>query len=262
MISINRVMAMVIRYWYSTTHSFDRLTDMFYWPAMDLFIWGLTGLYFAKINNNNPYFFNIVLAGLVFWTVIWRVQYEINVNLLQDIWDRTLLSIFVAPLTVYEWITSFIVFGAIKMTVSFAFSAILAFFLYGYNSFTYGPLTILFILNLMITGWAAGFLVAGFIIRFGQKIQTLAWTGVFLLAPFSALYYPVSSLPGWAQKVAYFVPSSQIMEGMREIIFTGKLSYDKLYISTGLNVIYLIIGVSFFIYMFKRTYKKGLGHLV
>jgi len=34
------------------------------------------------------------------------------------------------------------------------------------------------------------------------KVQALAWTLVWVLAPLSALYFPVSSLPAWAQLVS------------------------------------------------------------
>lgn len=258
MINLNRVFAIIYRYWLSMKHSYDRLGDMFYWPAMDLFIWGLTGLYIVKLSTNNQNIIIIVLTGLVYWMVIWRSQYEITTNLLQEIWDRNLVNIFVSPLKISEWITAVMIFGFIKMVIAVSFSAILAWVLYSYPISIYGLYTIPIILSLVLTGWAAGFIVAAFIIRFGQKIQTLAWTGVALISPFSVLYYPLSILPKWAQEVAWFIPSSHIFEGMREIISTGKMSYDKLYISFGLNIIYLAIAIWFFNFMFKKTKRIGL----
>lgn len=259
--NIHRIWAMVIRYWINTRYSYDRMTDLFYWPAMDLFLWGLTGLYFAKFSNS-PHFIQIVLSGLVFWIVIWRAQYEITINLLTEIWDQNIVNIFIAPLKVGEWAVSFMIFGILKMLISVAFSALLAFVLYKFNSLTYGFTLIPIILSLTITGWAIGFFVSGFLIRYGQKIQTVGWMGVVLIAPFSALYYPVSVLPQWAQKIAAFVPSSYIFEAMREILFTGKVSYDKIVISFALNIVYLILALWFFVYMFKKTRKAGIGSLI
>lgn len=258
MINFNRVFAMIYRYWLAMKHSFDRLGDMFYWPAMDLFIWGLTGLYIIKLSTNNHNIILIMLTGLIYWMVIWRSQYEITTNLLQEMWDRNLINIFTSPLRVSEWVTAVMIFGFIKMVITVSFSGILAVILYHYPILTYGWYTIPIILSLVLTGWTAGFIVAAFIIRFGQKIQTLAWTGVALISPFSVLYYPLNILPHWAQKVAWFIPPSHIFEGMREIIFTGKISYDKLYISFGLNILYLLIAIAFFNFMFKLTRKFGL----
>ncbi len=154
------------------------------------------------------------------------------------------------------------IFGFIKTIMSLAFSAILAFMLYKLNIFMYGFYLLPLIASLILTGWVAGFFVTGFLIRFGQNIQTLAWAGVYLIAPFSAIYYSVSILPVWAQKVALFIPTSYIFEGFREILFTGKLSYDKLFISFGLNFIYLAIALWFFVFMFNKSRKIGLGRLI
>lgn len=262
MINSKIVWAMIIRYYYSMLHTYDRIADMFYWPAMDLFLWGLTGLYFARLNNNSPHFLEIVLGGLVFWIVIWRAQYEISVNLMTEIWDKNLVNIFISPLRIQEWMLSFIIFGALKMIASVSFSAILTFLFFNYNVFMYGFAIIPFVTSLLITGWIIGFLMAGILIMYGQKLQTLAWTGSFLIAPFSAMYYPISSLPEWAQKVAFFLPSSYIFEGMREIVSRGTISYDKFIISFTLNILYLTLSIWFFITMFRKSRKLGLNRLI
>src|SRR5689334_16212779 len=171
--NIHRIFAMVLRHTINTKHSWDRLTDMFYWPAMDLFIWGLTGLYLASLGQNSSHYLFIILSGLVFWIVIWRAQHEISVNLLQELWDRNLVNIFTTPLTVWEWMMSFIIFGLIKSAISLAFSAILAFVFYKYNVFSLGIYLLPFIVSLLLTGWAGGFFVGAFLIRYGSKIQTL-----------------------------------------------------------------------------------------
>ncbi len=258
----NRIWAMVIRHGINTKHSWDRLTDMFYWPAMDLFIWGLTGIYLASLGTNTSHYLFIILSGLVFWVVIWRAQHEISINILQELWDRNLVNIFSTPLTVWEWMMSFIVFGLIKCVVSVGFSALLAFLFYKYNVFSFGLYLLPFIVSLLMTGWAGGFLVGAFLIRYGGKIQTIAWAGISLVAPFSALYYPVSILPLWAQKIALCIPSTYIFEGIREILFTGKFSMDKLVISFALNIVYLVLSIWFFVFMFKKSIKLGLGRLI
>lgn len=261
MINLNRVFAMMLRDFITLRHNLDRLGDMFYWPAMDLFIWGLTGLYISSASPS-AHASEIILTGLIFWLVIWRAQYEISINLLHEMWDRNLVNIFASPLTIKEWMVSAILFGFIKMFASLIFSAFLAALLYHFQVFTYGLLLIPIVLNLVLTGWAAGFLVAGLIIRHGQKIQTIAWTGVYLIAPFSALYYPVSVLPGWAQQVSLVIPSSYMFEGMREILFTGSMSQDKFLVSFALNIVYLVLSIWFFLFMFNKSRKLGFGRLI
>lgn len=262
MISFNRVWAMVLRDFYSMRHSLDRLSDMFYWPLMDLFIWGLTGLYFAGLSAGKPYAVEIILNGLIFWLILWRAQYEININLLSEMWDRNVVNIFSSPLKIEEWVFSTIIFGFLKMMASFLFISILAFLLYRYNIFIYGFLTLPIVASLLLTGWTIGFIVSGLLIRYGQKIQTFAWTGAAFVMPFSAPFYPLAILPPWAQKVAALVPTSYIFEGMRQALFTGTFSYNKFVMSFGLNFIYLTLSILFFLHMFNQSKKLGLGRLI
>lgn len=35
-----RVKAMLLKHWYVTKHSLDRVMDLFYWPFMSLLLWG------------------------------------------------------------------------------------------------------------------------------------------------------------------------------------------------------------------------------
>ncbi|MGH7245849.1 MAG: ABC transporter permease [Candidatus Levyibacteriota bacterium] len=253
---------MVYRHTIGIKHSWDRLTDMFYWPAIDLLIWGLTGLYLASLNKNSSSYLFIILTGLVFWVIIWRAQYEITTNLLQELWDRNIVSIFSSPLTFGEWAASFMIFGLVKTIISLSFSAILALVFYHYNIINFGLYLLPSCISLLITGWFAGFIVAGLLIRFGGKIQTLAWTGVALLAPFSAIYYPLSVLPHWAQTIGLFIPSTYVFEGLRQILFSHTFSFDKLLISFALNGVYLVLSIWFFRWMFYKSLKLGLGRLI
>lgn len=258
----NRIWAVVYRYAIYMRHNLDRISDMFYWPAIDLFIWGITGLYLAQFTPNATNYLFVVLSGLVFWIVIWRAQYEITTNLLAELWDRNIVNLFTTPLTIAEWISAFMIFGLMKTIVSVAFSATLAFLFYHYNIFSFSWYLPLFILSLLITGWTGGFIAAAFIVRYGQKLQQLAWAGIALIAPFSAVYYPLSILPHWAQTVAYFIPSTYIFEAIRQSLFTGTVSYDKLVISFGLNIVYFIFSICFFVRMFNKSRKLGLGRLI
>lgn len=262
MINVNRVYAMLWRYTYNMKHSFDRLSDMFYWPAMDLLIWGLTGFYFIKKSAEFSNLLFVILSGLIFWIVVWRTQYEITTNMLSEIWDKNIVNIFASPLKISEWIAAFMVFGIAKMLISVTFSTILAFILFKLNIFLYGFYLIPLIANLILTGWAAGFVVAGFLVRFGNTIQTLAWAGVYLIAPFSGIFYSIATLPSWAQKISLFVPPSYVFEGFREILFTNRLSADKVIFALALNLIYLILSLWFFTFMFNKSRKLGLGRLI
>lgn len=262
MLNKNVIFALVIHYLYHWKHSLDRIGDSFYWPAINILLWGLMSTYVKNASSNIPQIAFVLLTGVVFWLVIWRAQHEISVNLLEEFWNRNLVNLFSAPVRMREWILAVLILSIIKMVMTLVFASLLAYLLYSFNIFMYGVFLIPFTASLLLTGWILGFFVSGIVIRFGPTFQTLAWTGPMIITPFSALYYPVSILPDWAQTVAKFVPSSYILEGMREILFTGNLSYDKLFVSFALNIVYLVLSVWFFVFMFNQSRKLGLGRLI
>ena len=54
---------------------------------------------------------------------------------------------------------------------------------------------VLFFINLMIMGWSVALGVVSLILRHGAGAEALAWSVLFGLTPFSAVFYPVSVLP-------------------------------------------------------------------
>lgn len=258
---IHRIYGNLLRYIYFFRRSFDRLSDAFYWPTIDLLLWGLTSSYFGSLSHSVSKFVLIVISGIVFWIIVWRGQYEISVNLLEELWNKNLINIFVSPLKFSEWLISLIIIGIIKGALTFTFALILAFFLYQVRILSYGIYLIPFVLSLLLTGWWVGFLVAGIILRNGTRLQTLAWSLVYVMSPFSAIYYPLSILPNWAQTIAHFVPTSYIFEGAREVINTGHLDANKIYYSFLLNFIYLVIALIFFKKSFDKALERGLVSL-
>lgn len=107
-------------------------------------------------------------------------------------------------------------------------------------------------------GWAVGLLVAGLILRFGLGAESLCWLGIFLVAPISGIYYPVSVLPDWVEPIAWALPSSYVFEGMRAVLFDNVFRWDLFNRAVALNVLYLTLFSSFFLYMFRVARQRGL----
>ncbi len=259
--NITRIYAVILRYMYTFKHSYDRLTDAFYWPALDLLLWGLTGYYFASISSDTTTAVVGVLSGLIFWIIIWRAQYEVTINLLTELWDKNLINFFGAPLKFSEWIVSVMIVGIIKAFLSFLFAALLAYVFYKVNIFMYGWYLVMFVTLLLLSGWAVGFLVSSILMRYGTKVQTLGWGLVWALAPFAAIYYPLSILPNWAQTIARLLPPSYVFEQMRSFLYNHTVDMGQLGICLGLNIIYLALGFISINMSFKALKKKGLAKL-
>lgn len=90
------------------------------------------------------------------------------------------------------------------------------------------------------------------ILRFGLGAESLAWLAIFLMAPVSAIYYPVSVLPGWLQWVAWALPSAHIFEGMRAILFDHTVRTDLMVNALALNALYIALGVAVFLLLRPR----------
>ena len=246
---------------YQFRTSWDRITDSFYWPILDILVWGITASYILKIAPDAPQVVLLIMSGLTLWLILWRAQYEVSINLLEEFWNRNLVNLFVSPLKFSEWVATTMILGLIKVAMSLPVAATVAYFLYKFNVFKYGWHFILFTLSLFMTGWAVGFFVSGIILRYGTRIQTLAWTTIAIISPFSAIYYPVSILPEWAQKISLFIPPTYVFEGARSVLFKGEIDIRGLLISIGLNLIYISLALIFLRKSFDKILEEGLVKL-
>lgn len=255
---LHRVWAVLLRFLYGFSHSYDRISDAFYWPTIDLLLWGITSTFIQSYAPENLGIITMIVSGILFWIIIWRGQYEITVNLLEELWNRNLINLFVAPLKFSEWIAAFVIIGIVKAIASITFASFVAFILYKVNIFQYGFYLLPFILLLIMTGWWVGFLVSGVILRFGTKVQVLAWTTAAVISPFSAVYYPLSILPDWAQKIGLVIPTTYIFEGARSVVARGYLDMNAIWISLALSIVYLVLALIFLRKSFNKVLQKGL----
>lgn len=260
--NISRIYAIVLRNLMTFRTNYDRLFDAFFWPTIDMLLWGLTSAYFIKLAPDFAKIIIVVISGLTFWLIVHRSQYETSVSLLEDIWSKNLINIFVSPLTVMEWIVSVTIIGFIKSMMSFVLAGILALVLYKVGIFMYGFYILPFLFLLLMTSWWTAYLIIGCILWFGTRVQTFAWTLVFIIAPFSGIYYPLSSLHPWVQEVSKFIPTSYVFEGIREVINTGHVSPDKIIVSFILNLLYLILSLIFLRWTYKKLLNRGLLKII
>jgi ABC-2 type transport system permease protein len=228
---------------------------------MEVLLWGFTSLFIIQRESSLSFIVVTLLSGIILWMVVWRSQYEITVNLLEELWNQNMMNLFASPLKLREWLAGVFILGILSILVSAGFATLVAFLVYKANIFSLGFYLIPFLISLILTGWGTGLIIASLILRFGRRIQTLAWTGVAIITPFSGVYYPISVLPGWAQKVAVFLPTSYIFEGMRSVILEGVFSYEDLLKSFLLNFILLGFGLSLFLRMFEKSKELGLARL-
>ncbi len=246
-----------MRHLFEWRRNFDRVVDSFWWASIDLVFWGLTSSYLKQNNPGIPNIVSLFLGGIILWVIVQNSQRDINMPLLNDAWNRNLINLFTTPIRLREFITGTIILGIIKLSMTGILMTLLALILYQFNIFTFGWYLIPAVINLILVGWWVGFIIAGLILRYGYRVESFAWALVFVIYPFSAIFYPVEVLPVWAQNIAHLLPTSYIFENMREILFTGQFSYSNLLVSFILNIFYMAISIIFLKSMFKEALKYG-----
>src|SRR3989344_5834874 len=225
---LHRINALLIRHLYMYRRSLPRIMDIFYWPVMELLVWGFLSAYITNSNLGGINIVSVLLGALIFWDILSQSQKSVSVAFLEDVWERNLLNIFVTPLRPSEFLISTAILGIIRIALVSLVMGLLAFFFYSFNLFQLGFALLPFFLNLLIFGWAIGVVVIGIIMRYGMQAQILAFGLIMLLQPFSAVFYPVSALPSFLQKVAGIFPSSYVFEGMRTILNGGSFPLSHL----------------------------------
>ncbi|MES2273789.1 MAG: ABC transporter permease [Chlamydiota bacterium] len=259
--SFQRIKGVFFRYLYVLKKGPQQLSDLFYWPLVDILLWGLTSIWIQDQSPDTPNLSLILLTGLIFWQITWRGSIDISVSLLQEFWHRNLINLFSTPLKISEWISGILLLCLCKLAITVSFGALAVYFLYSLNVFSVGWAFFPFGASLLIFGWALGFLASSAIIYWGHQVEAFAWMIGFVFAPFSAVFYPVHILPLWAQKIAWCLPTTYIFEGMRSMLNHGSFPVRDFWISIGLNSIYLSLSLILFKFMLEKSRAKGLGRL-
>ena len=258
--SISRILGVFFRYWRVLSRSSHTLADMFYWPFVDILLWGLTSVWVQQ-QQSLPRLPLMLMTGLIFWHVTWRGAVDIPWSLVQEFWNRNLVNLFSTPLRISEWSLGVILVCLVKLSITISFGTCCVYLLYSLNVFEVGWAFLPFAALLLMFGWTVGFLAASLIVYWGQQFEAFAWMSAFIFAPFSGVFYPVSILPAWAQAVSWSLPTTYIFEGMRTILSGGKFPLGYLGISLALNIVYLFLAFLLFRFMFEKSRAKGLSRL-
>lgn len=257
-VNIHRIWALVLRHLMSWPRSLERIADGFWWPTMNMFIWGMVNVYLQQKTGTGAFFATLFLGGLIMWTLVIRSQEEMGMLFLQEAWDRNLLNIFSSPITMAEFSLATILLASLKLVLTFLWMFTLGYTLFAFNIFSLGWSLIPYALVLITFGWSLGFLINGLIFQYGYRVQVFAWTLSMIILPFSSVYYPLNALPGWMQAVARMLPTTYIFEGMRNVFVTGHIDVSGLATAILLNIFYLFLAIRFFIWSFGKARETGM----
>ncbi len=254
----SRIAAIIQRHLYLYGRSVPRCAEIFFWPLLDLLVWGFVTLYLRAYQQALPNFVAFFLGALILWDILFRAQQGISISFLEEIWSRNLLNLFVSPMRTGELLAALMCMSVVKLIAAGTVATLLAWWLYSFNLFLLGVSLIPFVLNLLMMGWSIGIVTIAAILRYGQSAEILAWGLALFIQPISAVFYPVSVLPTWLQPIALAIPSSHIFEGMREVIHAGAIPVSHLVVAFLLNVFYLLSAITFFYWNLRVVRERGL----
>lgn len=256
--SATRIWGMIYRHLSLYRRSWPRVLELAYWPVLQMCVWGFTASFFAsRMGDSVATAGGILLGGVLLWEVALRSQMGVAISFLEEIWSRNLGHVFVSPLRPWELVAALIGVSVLRMLTGVVPAIVLAWLLYSFNLIAVGPIIVVFFVNLMIMGWWVALAVTSLILRYGAGAEALAWSLLFGLTPFSAVFYPVSVLPKALQPVSLALPSAHVFEGLRAAIQTGVIRWDHLAWAFGLNVLWMAGAIWLFARQFRAARVSG-----
>ncbi len=255
---------MLLRYFYLHKRSLPRFFEIFFWPVMELLVWGFVTVYLRSLAQEAlSKLFYFLINAMIFWDLLYRSQQAVSIAIVEDIWTQNIVNILVSPIKIWEWLVATFVYGFIKVLLITTILGAIALGLYHFNLIdNLGFYAIPLIANLLLFGWAVGVFTAALVIRWGHAAEALVWGIPYLLQPLSAIYYPLSVLPGWLQWISKLLPSTYVFEGMRAVSATRQMPLDYFWLALGLNLVYFFLAGIFFKQMYLAARKSGrLGRL-
>lgn len=236
-----------------------RFSDIIYWPLLDIIIFGMTSTWMQQ-GASIPFTF-MLLTGLIFGQVITRIHLEIPYALVEEIQSKNLVNLFATPLEPAEWLLGVTALAFFKSLFTVSFGMTMVWLLYGISIMKLGWFLIPSYINLFIAGWWMALITTSFILTLGRQAQSLIWMFGWMLAPLCGVFYPVAILPHSLQVIAWCLPQTYILEGMRLVVTTEEVPFLYLAASTALNCLYATIMFFVFRTRFSKAKRSGLESL-
>jgi ABC-2 type transport system permease protein len=256
-LAARRVFAMVLRHLYLLRKSWVRVVEMAYWPTMQMVLWGFIAKFLATNSSWVAQVPGVLVSALLLWEILFRGQLGLSLSFIEELYSRNLGHLFASPLRPLELVVAMICVSAVRTLIGVGTAATLAWVLYKTSIFGLGLPLVAFFANLLVTGWGIGLMVSALVMRYGLAAENLAWGAIFVTAPISGIYYPISTLPGWLQSVAWWLPTSHVFEGMRGVLMADTFLWHEFWSTAALNVLYIVVGLTLFLASFNGARKRG-----
>lgn len=262
MVSLHSIWALTLRYLHLFVHDTNVKISTFYWPFLDIVLWGFLGSWLQSSNVSGFANYQLVtLLCIVLWQVTARSAQFVFRCFLEELWTRNLVNIFSLPISLPEWIASIIIYSGIMTIITALFCIMLMVAFYNISFWYLLSMMLLFAPPLFISGIWLGFICLQSLAYFGKRADEIGWVLSWFFAPFSAAFYPLDILPVWAQHVSACLPMSYAIDGMRKYLILQEDPLPYVIKAYVMSIAYAGIAILIFAWLFQRAKQKGLVRL-
>ena len=255
--SLTRMYGLFLRHVYLITRSFPRVLDLVYWPTIQITLWGFISNFFATHTTYYNNAVGVILTCAILYDFLFRTSIGFNMLFLEEIWSRNFTNLFIAPMKIGEILTSLVATALIRALIGLIPAVLLTSPLFGISIWDLGMFLFFLFLSLYLFGITLGILVSAGLLRYGPSFENIAWSTMFLLAPFGCIYYPIEILPEVFQKIAYLLPLVYIFEEARNILINQTVDMQNIYYAFLWNGVYFVLSIVLFYYSFNVAKNKG-----
>jgi ABC-2 type transport system permease protein len=122
-----RLRALLLRYLLLLRREPARWVDAFYWPLLDVLVWGFITIFVAERGIALPNAAAVFLGAIILWNLFFRVSQDVSVSFLDDVWARSVVTIFASPLSMAEFVVAIMALGLIKVMLTLVAVSTVAF---------------------------------------------------------------------------------------------------------------------------------------
>lgn len=250
-----RIMGIALRQWLTLRRSVPRLFDIFYWPVLEVTLWGLVTQFL--LNQAGAQFApSLLIGGMILWTLLHRSAEDLAVAFLEETWSQNLANLFASPLQPLEYLLGACLVGTVKVLAAAGAVTALAFLFYGFAIWDLGPTLLGAVPALILFGWAIGLGTMGLALRYGRQVDVLAWSVTIVIQPLVCAVYPLNVLPPYLQTVAGLLPPTHVFEATRAAA-AGTPAWSELLIGFLGSVIALGIGCVYYLTGLSQARVQG-----
>lgn len=203
-----------------------------------------------------------LMIGSIMWVYLSSIFHEVGNQISYERWEGTIEYTFMAPIRrVFHLVGNSlfaVIYGVIKTILVLIFVVVL-FRIDMSGADLLSAMVILLISALSFIG--LGMIVSVIPLMSPEKGSQALHIVEAVLMLVSGIYYDVSVLPGWMQKIAHFSPATYALDGMRDALIDGRGMVDLF----GSHIVPLILmgvisiplGLNVFTLAEKRAKKLG-----